>query len=179
MAGSKQGRVLAPADNVAPGLQAPARIAIGWKRTSWKSLLGLEAPLLTLFLSVLTFSVLVTPENLTRYTAVDVGYSSLVTCPLLALTGVPCLFCGMTRSFTAMGSLDVGQAVTFHPLGPALFIITILVAAGLVFSLASRRRLVVDLSPSVWITAALSTAAVVALAWPVKLYLWQEAGLMI
>ena len=48
-------------------------------------------------------------------------------CLLRRLVGVPCLTCGMTRSFWALGRADVAAAVRFHPLGPAVFAIFALV----------------------------------------------------
>lgn len=43
-----------------------------------------------------------------------------VTCPLLALTGVPCPACGLTRSFVALGDGRWADAWAAHPLGPVL-----------------------------------------------------------
>jgi hypothetical protein len=42
-------------------------------------------------------------------------------CLARALFGVPCPFCGMTRSFVALAHGDVGAARRFHPAGPILF----------------------------------------------------------
>jgi hypothetical protein len=42
-------------------------------------------------------------------------------CVLRRLTGLPCLTCGITRSFRAIGQGDVAAALEFHPLGPLLW----------------------------------------------------------
>ena len=41
-------------------------------------------------------------------------------CPFLALTGVPCPFCGMTRATIALGHGDLHAALGFHPLAPVV-----------------------------------------------------------
>lgn len=55
-------------------------------------------------------------------------------CPLLALTGIPCPFCGMTRATIALGSGDLGRAFQLHPLAPfvlvAVFALAVLTALG-------------------------------------------------
>ncbi|MGL5882591.1 DUF2752 domain-containing protein [Synechococcus elongatus] len=53
------------------------------------------------------------------------------TCPLLALTGLPCPTCGLTRSLAATWRGDWVKAVQFHVFGPPLF--TIGLAIGLVW----------------------------------------------
>ena len=42
-------------------------------------------------------------------------------CAFRLVTGRPCPGCGLIRSFTAMGSGDVGRAFLYHPFGPLLF----------------------------------------------------------
>ncbi len=51
----------------------------------------------------------------------DVG----VTCPLLAVTGIPCPLCGMTTSVTATMHLDFGAAFSANPAGILAVIIAI------------------------------------------------------
>lgn len=53
------------------------------------------------------------------------------TCPLLALTGLPCPTCGLTRSLAATWRGDWTRAIQFHAFGPPLFAISL--AAGLVW----------------------------------------------
>lgn len=68
-------------------------------------------------------------------------HATLPACPFLLLTGQPCPFCGGTRSFAQMWDGDVVGAVRYHPLGPALFVLTLLGAAGLAALIASGRVL--------------------------------------
>ena len=86
---------------------------------SWRKLVVLEVPLLALLALVFIISAVVTPGFELRSSGIDVPW--LYSCPLLALTGVPCLLCGMTRSFLAMGGLDLCQSFILHPLGQFMF----------------------------------------------------------
>lgn len=54
------------------------------------------------------------------------------TCPLLALTGLPCPTCGMTRSLAATGRGDWATAIQFHAFGPPLLAASL--AAGLIWA---------------------------------------------
>jgi hypothetical protein len=44
-----------------------------------------------------------------------------VLCLFRRSTGLPCMGCGLTRSFCAMGKGEVARAASFHALGPLLF----------------------------------------------------------
>lgn len=46
-------------------------------------------------------------------------------CPFRLLVGLPCPFCGLTRSAVLSARLDIGRAVAFHPLGPVAAIYSI------------------------------------------------------
>lgn len=65
-------------------------------------------------------------------------------CPLLAATGHPCAFCGMTRATLALGHGDVGAAVAAHPVAPlvlaGVIAIFAIAAAGRAEVLTARRR---------------------------------------
>jgi hypothetical protein len=76
-------------------------------------------------------------------------------CHFRTVTGLPCLACGLTRSFIGMGHLDVAQAAFFHPVGVVLFPLVLLIAlAGLMreplrerlVSWAERHRLLLNVS---------------------------------
>ena len=45
------------------------------------------------------------------------------------LLGLPCPFCGMTRSFVALMHFDVAAALFFHPCGPLLLLAYAVTAA--------------------------------------------------
>lgn len=68
-------------------------------------------------------------------------HATLPPCPFRLLTGQPCPFCGGTRSFAQMWQGDVLGAARYHPLGPALFVLTLLAVAGLAALLAGGRVL--------------------------------------
>ena len=55
---------------------------------------------------------------------------SIVVCPLRATTGVPCPFCGMTRSVAAIGRGDLGASLTFNPGGILLVVLAIVVVVA-------------------------------------------------
>lgn len=67
-------------------------------------------------------------------------------CPFLALTGVPCPFCGLTRATIALGHGDVHGALGFHPLAPLVLALILgicaIVIAGRAEWLRPRRRVV-------------------------------------
>lgn len=169
---------------------APPQVGIAWRRqvkrkmnlslkeASWQSLFSLEIPLLAVLMMVLSISLLTTPDSVSRPGIFNISYSSFIVCPFLELSGLPCLFCGMTRSFMSMGGLDIGQAFTFHPLGPAFYLLTVLAALGLALSLAFKKRFVFSLNPAIWKALIGATAAGVLLAWPLKVYIWHKTGLL-
>ncbi len=66
-------------------------------------------------------------------------HATLPPCPFRLLTGQPCPFCGGTRSFAQMWDGDVAGAARYHPLGPALLVLTLLGVAGLAVLLAGGR----------------------------------------
>jgi hypothetical protein len=70
-----------------------------------------EAKLLAALTAVLVASVLWHPAD-------DGGF---VLCAFRRLAGLPCMGCGLTRSFCALAKGEIGRAFAFHPLGPALF----------------------------------------------------------
>jgi Protein of unknown function (DUF2752) len=56
-------------------------------------------------------------------------------CPLRTLTGVPCPFCGMTRSVTAVVHGHLGASLALNPAG----ILAVLLAVFLLFAWRVRR----------------------------------------
>lgn len=75
-----------------------------------------------------------------------VPYSTLlrgpVVCPFLAVTGIPCPTCGMTRSWNLTAHGDITAALALHPMGPLTFAAATVVLVVLVVRLMSRRWLV-------------------------------------
>jgi len=62
-------------------------------------------------------------------------------CQFRAITGIPCLGCGLTRSFIGMAHLDVMRAGFYNPAGVALFPLICFLAALLPSPAARRERI--------------------------------------
>lgn len=60
-------------------------------------------------------------------------------CPFLAVTGVPCPFCGLTRLGDSLAHLQVGDAVAASPGGVVLLVGLGLVAVTFLWTVARRR----------------------------------------
>lgn len=91
------------------------------------------------------------------------------TCVLRTVIGVPCLTCGMTRSFVASAHGAWAAAARHHPLGPALFLLTLLqlpYRAFVLFTARGRRTR----WPEAWVSRAFWTlVAALSVAWLVRL----------
>lgn len=143
---------------------------------SWQELAVVELPLLAILFLVVSISALVSPDFELRASGVSVPL--LYTCPFFALTGIPCLFCGMTRSFLAMGGLDVSQSLSYHPLGPALFVILTGLVVALVVSIATRKRIHISIEPALRRHLITGGAILLLGAWFVKVIVWRQTGLI-
>lgn len=66
-------------------------------------------------------------------------HATLPPCPFLYLTGQPCPLCGGTRGFAEMWQGDAAAAARYHPLAPALFVLTFGAALLLAALLATGR----------------------------------------
>lgn len=143
---------------------------------TWQSLSVVELPLMALLFLVFSISALVNPDFGLRASGATLPL--LYTCPFFALTGIPCLLCGMTRSFLAMGSLDVSQAFNYHPLGPALFILLAGLAVALTVSVATRNRIRVSISPALRRRLVTGGAVLLLVAWLLKVVIWRQTGLI-
>lgn len=67
-------------------------------------------------------------------------------CTFKHLTGLPCLTCGMTRSWVALVHGDVAQALAWNPAGAALCLITIAGTGYLLARVAGAPALRLDAS---------------------------------
>jgi hypothetical protein len=70
-------------------------------------------------------------------------HATLPPCPFLTVTGHPCPFCGGTRSFAYTWQGDLPRALALYPLGPLLFVATLLAIVALAAALLANRDLVV------------------------------------
>jgi len=77
----------------------------------------------------------------------------LYVCPFRHFTGIPCLTCGMTRSFQHLVRLELGQAVALSPFGALFAVLTglyVLYAIAVVAFPLPRVRVRVDNSFLRW-----------------------------
>ena len=165
-------------ENIAGINEARAGKRVRLKPVSWASLFSAEVPLLAVLAFVLAIAFLVRPDSSFRLDLLGFSYPSLVICPIFELTGVPCLFCGATRAFMAMGGFDVAGSFIYHPLGPAMFLLTVAAALFLAPSILLKRRFEFNISASLRNTIFGTIAILVLLAWPLKIYLWYRTGLL-
>jgi hypothetical protein len=62
-------------------------------------------------------------------------------CQFREMTGLPCLGCGLTRSFIDMARLHVERAAFYHPIGVVLFPLSLFFALLLPAPAALRERM--------------------------------------
>jgi hypothetical protein len=104
------------------------------------------------------------------YWALQAAHLSAPPCPFFYLTGHPCPFCGGTRSFAYMWQGDLADSVRLYPLGPALFLGTVLGAGGLVGGAITGRTFTPRLTPLQWRLAWIGGISAVLLSWALKVF---------
>ena len=102
------------------------------------------------------------------YFVLHASHVAMPTCPFFALTGHPCPFCGGTRSFAYMWEGDVSDAVRLYPLGPALFVGSLLGTAGLASGAISGRMWSLSLSSFQWRVLSIGAVSALAVSWALK-----------
>lgn len=124
-----------------------------------------EVPPRELFkLEVPALAVGVGTLGLARYLSQFDVAAGPVLCPLRRMTGVPCPFCGMTTSFSHLAGGRFWESFVASPLGPVLFIGTVIAVVVLVGALLKRRRLELNVSERLRrVTFRLSIVAMLAL----------------
>jgi hypothetical protein len=91
-----------------------------------------------------------------------------IPCLFNKLTHLPCLTCGLTRSFVQTAHGNIEAALEYHLLGPALFILLTGLCLYLLTSLWTGRRVRFRLNPRTRRIAFWATLAVFICAWVVK-----------
>jgi hypothetical protein len=89
------------------------------------------------------------------------GFVGLPTCLLMATTGVPCPFCGLTHGIAELGAGHLSTAVALHPLAPLAALLALAVPVAL-----TRRHTLTVPAAAPW-----SLAALVLATWIVRLAL--------
>lgn len=166
------------ASGVGPGVASAVEpgFRLSIRKVSWRSALSVEFPLLVFLAAVVFLSVTLTPEI--KLNVFGRAFHLVSLSWFRDLTGVPCLFCGMTRSFVAMGGMELRQAFVFHPLGPVLYGVWTLasLAAGVLF--IARRRISLTVGASLRRRIIFAAMGILTLAWAIKLLVWSQAGLL-
>jgi hypothetical protein len=96
-------------------------------------------------------------------------HATLPACPFLTVTGHPCPFCGGTRSFAYMWQADVRHALALYPLGPLLFVATLVAMPVLIASVVMGRTVGIRLSGPWQRAVALVVVLTLAGSWALKL----------
>lgn len=90
-------------------------------------------------------------------------------CLFRRLTGIPCLACGLTRSFLRSAHGEFAEAFSYHLLGPPLFLLTVLTAVYLAGSIVTGHSVTTGLSLRAKTIGAWMVLALFMLCWILKL----------
>ncbi len=104
------------------------------------------------------------------YWALHAAHIGFPPCPFYYVTGHPCPFCGGTRSFAYMWEGDISDAVRLYPLGPALFVGTILGTGGLAAGLVTGRTWSQQLTSRHWRLLATFGVSALLISWALKVF---------
>jgi hypothetical protein len=74
-----------------------------------------------------------------------------VLCVFRNLTGLPCMGCGLTRSFCALAKGEAVRAFAFHPLGPLVFAVACVYWLRGIAFFAGSRAAVAGFDAAVWV----------------------------
>lgn len=92
-----------------------------------------------------------------------------IPCLFYKVTHVPCLACGLTRSFTYTAHGNLASAFGMHLLGPLLFVMTCVVTLYLVVSLATGVRARFDFSARTRRIAFWTVLGIFCVSWGIKI----------
>lgn len=83
-------------------------------------------------------------------------FSPIPPCPLLSYTGVPCPFCGMTRSVRALVRFDLADSIRFQPFGMIAGLCAVVILA--LWALPRTRTMTVVRVPVAVVVVALAAS---------------------
>ena len=89
----------------------------------------------SVILVVLLASVFLNPENV-----------NLLPCYFREITGHSCPTCGLSHSFFAMSHFQLSKSFKFHPMGPILYVITILLFFKFSIELVMKKDIKIKLN---------------------------------
>ncbi len=92
-------------------------------------------------------------------------------CPFKNIFGIPCPFCGMTRSFLFLGHGEIRQACRLNPLGPLVYVTVVVLWFYYAAMMTARKEVMVRLSKNEKrFTIAISAVLIIA-AWGYNLFI--------
>jgi uncharacterized protein DUF2752 len=104
------------------------------------------------------------------YWVLHAAHISAPPCPFYYLTGHPCPFCGGTRSFAYMWNGDLSDAVRLYPLGPLMFVGTVLGAGGLGAGMITGRTWTSRFSARQWKLLTVAGVSALIVSWALKVF---------
>jgi Protein of unknown function (DUF2752) len=96
-------------------------------------------------------------------------HATLPACPFLTLTGHPCPFCGGTRSFAYMWQGSLSHSAALYPLGPLMFVGTLIAIPVLFAAVVTDRTLEWRFAPSLRKVLYVAGCLPLAVSWSLKL----------
>jgi hypothetical protein len=99
------------------------------------------------------------------------GLQPIPQCLFHQVTGLPCPFCGGTRSFAAMAHGNVAAAAHVFPIGPLLFAMVVAAVLYSMWTITTGRRLQVVLDDRLRRRLTICAVALLALNWASKLFI--------
>lgn len=101
--------------------------------------------------------------------AAQAAHVMLPPCPFLSLTGHPCPFCGGTRSFAYTWEGNLPRALALYPVGPLLFVATVIAIPVLAVAVLANRDVAVRVSDRLRRAVFCAALGVLAVSWVFKL----------
>ncbi len=150
-----------------PPVTAPARYSFSLERVPFAERIRKEGPLSALAFIILSLS-FAGPYLKSRNLWIDIP------CIFRKVTHLPCLACGITRSFMSSAHGDFRQAFKFHLLGPALFFALVGIFAYFLFCILSGWRFVITVLPETRRKTLTLFLMIAIIAWACKLLLFRK-----
>ena len=99
------------------------------------------------------------------------GVNPIPPCIFHQVTGLPCPFCGGTRSFAAMAHGNLLGAAHVFPIGPLLFLALVAAVLYCSWAVVSGRRIQVTMERGLVRTLTVLALAMLAASWASKLFI--------